>query len=298
MLTVGFIGLGNMGGPMAENLVKAGFPVKGYDLSHKALDLFSAQGGTVVQRVEEVVVGADIVISMLPASQHVESLYCMGDKLLDIIKPPTLVIDASTIDATTAKKVEKVAHDRGIDFIDAPVSGGVAGAINGTLTFIVGGSEENLHTAKPVLEVMGSNIFLAGPVGSGQIAKACNNMLLAILMSGTAEALALGVANGLDVNVLSNIMSKSSGKNWALELYNPVPGVMENVPASRNYEGGFMTKLMLKDLGLALDAAKDKNASIPMGSLARNIYSLHASSGKEELDFSSIYQLFNSQTAK
>lgn len=293
MKKIGFIGLGNMGGPMAVNLVKAGYTVKGFDLSHTALEAFSTQGGSVAQSVDEVIQGADIIISMLPAGVHVESLYCTKDKLLDKIDPATLVIDTSTIDAATAKKVAAVAQEKGIAFIDAPVSGGVAGAANGTLTFIVGGSEQQLEKARPILEVMGSNIFLAGPVGSGQVAKACNNMLLAILMSGTAEALALGKANGLDVTVLSDIMKNSSGKNWALELYNPVPGVMENVPASKGYQGGFMTKLMLKDLGLALDNANINQASVPMGALARNLFSVHASGGNQDLDFSSIFQLFD-----
>lgn len=298
MNTIGFIGLGNMGGPMAANLVKAGYKVTGFDLSHQALEVFSSHGGIAVQKVEEVVDQADVVISMLPAGQHVESLYCTDSKLLERISTRTVVIDASTIDAGTAKKVAGVAKEKGITFIDAPVSGGVAGAAAGTLTFIVGGHEADLQQVRPVLDVMGSNIFLAGPVGSGQIAKACNNMLLAILMSGTAEALALGAANGLDVKVLSDIMAKSSGRNWVLEVYNPVPGVMENTPASRGYEGGFMTKLMLKDLGLALDNANDNKASVPMGSLARNLFNLHASQGAEDIDFSSIYRIFSRDSVK
>ena len=293
MNRVGFIGLGNMGGPMAANLVKAGYLVKGFDLSDQALETFSRQGGIAVRRAEEAIDNVDVVISMLPAGRHVKSLYCSDNKLLDLINSDTLVIDSSTIDAATAKEVAGIAEGKGIAFIDAPVSGGVPNAITGMLTFMVGGDHVAVEKARPFLEVMGSKICLAGPVGSGQIAKACNNMLLGILMAGTAETLALGVANGLDVKVLSDIMVNSSGKNWALELYNPVPGIMENSPASREYSGGFMTKLMLKDLGLALNNANDKKASVPMGALARNLFNLHAANGNEDLDFSSIYKLFS-----
>ena len=289
---VGFIGLGNMGAPMAVNLVRAGYTVKGFDLSEKALELFSLQGGTPAVTLSDAVASADFVISMLPAGRHVEALYCSEDHLLDIIDKKTLVIDTSTIDAETARKVAAVAAEKGIAFMDAPVSGGVAGAVNGTVTFIAGGSEKQLAQARPVLESMGSHIFLAGSVGSGQLAKACNNMLLGILMAGTSEALALGAASGLDVKVLSEIMLKSSGKNWALELYNPVPDVMDNAPASRGYQGGFMNKLMIKDLGLAMTVAEEKGANVPLGSLTRNLYKLHAEKGNEHMDFSSIYQLF------
>lgn len=293
MSTIGFIGLGNMGGPMAHNLIKAGYTVKGFDIIQSAVDLFLANGGIAVKKIEEVAEDAEIIISMLPADHHVESLYCTNQKLLDYIDSKTVVVDSSTISVTAVKRVATAANKKGISFIDAPVSGGIAGAKNATLTFIVGGTEEQLQQVRTVLEAMGSNIFLAGPVGSGQIAKMCNNMLLAILMSGTAETLALGAANGLDLTVLSHIMSKSSGNNWVLNCYNPVPGIMENIPANKNYAGGFMTKLMLKDLMLALSSANDHNASIPMGSLAKNLFNLHAERGNESLDFSSIYQLFS-----
>ena len=176
--------------------------------------------------------------------------------------------------------------------IDAPVSGGTGGAVAGTLTFIVGGAAADFEAAKPYLEKMGRNIFHAGDSGAGQVAKICNNMLLGILMAGTSEALALGVANGMDPNVLSDIISKSSGRNWATELYNPWPGVMNDVPASKGYAGGFGVDLMLKDLGLAAEAALHARASTPLGELARNLYSLHSASGKGGLDFSSIVSLY------
>src|SRR6185436_3072180 len=196
-----------------------------------------------------------VVISMLPASKHVESLFLGDDGLIGRIAAGALVIDCSTIAPASAQRVAEAAQARGLAMVDAPVSGGTAGAAAGTLTFIVGGSTDDLERARPILAAMGKNIFHAGGLGAGQTAKICNNMMLGILMAGTAEALALGVANGLDPKVLSGIMSKSSGRNWALELYNPYPGVMENAPASRGYTGGFGVDLMLKDLGLAAESA-------------------------------------------
>ncbi|WP_305857242.1 3-hydroxyisobutyrate dehydrogenase [Balneatrix alpica] len=292
MAKVGFIGLGNMGGPMAVNLVKAGHEVRVFDLSADAMAKVVEVGGQAAGSAESAVVGAEVVVSMLPAGVHVEGLFVSRDKLFSKMAPGTLVIDSSTIDAATAQQVAAKATEFGVTFIDAPVSGGTAGAAAGTLTFIVGGPEEAFNRAKPLLECMGKNIFHAGDVGAGQIAKVCNNMMLGILMAGTAEALNLGIKNGLDPKVLSDIMLKSSGRNWALELYNPVPGVMENVPASRDYQGGFMVDLMVKDLGLALETSIKSQSSTPMGSLARNLFSLHAKQGQGKLDFSSIYQFF------
>jgi 3-hydroxyisobutyrate dehydrogenase len=203
----------------------------------------------------------------------------------------TLVIDCSTIAAQTAITVSKAANALGLTMLDAPVSGGTGGAIAGTLTFIVGGEDDALERARPLLSAMGKNIFHAGGHGAGQTAKICNNMLLGIQMIGTAEALALGVANGLDPHVLSDIMVKSSGRNWSLELYNPYPDVMENVPASRGYTGGFGVDLMLKDLGLATETALNSQASIPLGEMARNLYAMHSKAGAGGLDFSSILQI-------
>jgi len=292
MAKITFIGLGNMGGPMASNLVKAGHDVTVFDLSKDAVAALVSEGAKTADTAHEAANGAECVITMLPAGQHVEAVYLGDDGLLAKLPAGTLVIDSSTIAPETARGVAEVARAKDIPFLDAPVSGGVGGAKAGTLTFICGGSEEAFNKAKPILDAMGKNIFHAGDYGSGQVAKICNNMLLAILMSGTSEALALGVKNGLDPAVLSEIMKQSSGGNWALNVYNPWPGVMEGVPASRNYEGGFLVNLMTKDLGLAFDNAVKNQASIPMGSLARNLFQLHAGQGNGNLDFSSIQRLY------
>ncbi|MGJ7497727.1 3-hydroxyisobutyrate dehydrogenase [Variovorax sp. RT4R15] len=291
-MKIAFIGLGNMGGPMALNLLKAGHTLSAFDLSAEACRKFAAEGLPIAASAAATVAEAEVVISMLPASAHVEGLYLGSDGLLEKIAPGTLVIDSSTIAAATSRKVAEAAAKRGIAAIDAPVSGGTGGAIAGTLTFMVGGSEADLARARPVLEKMGANIFHAGAAGAGQTAKICNNMLLGILMIGTSEALALGVANGLDAKVLSEIMRRSSGGNWALEKYNPMPGVMETSPASKNYAGGFGTDLMLKDLGLAQENAAAVRAATPLGGMARNLYAAHSLAGHGGLDFSSVLRLF------
>ena len=293
-MKIAFIGLGNMGGPMALNLHKAGHTLSAFDLSAEACKKFGAEGLPIAKSAAETVAGAEVVISMLPASAHVEGLFLGGagkPGLLDSIQAGTLVIDSSTIAAATSRKVAEAAAAKGIAMIDAPVSGGTGGAIAGTLTFMVGGETADLERARPVLEKMGANIFHAGAAGAGQTAKICNNMLLGILMIGTSEALALGVANGLDPKVLSEIMRRSSGGNWALEKYNPMPGVMETSPASKNYAGGFGTDLMLKDLGLAQENASAVRASTPLGGLARSLYAAHSLAGHGALDFSSVLKL-------
>ncbi|WP_429089683.1 3-hydroxyisobutyrate dehydrogenase [Aeromonas rivipollensis] len=295
MTRIGFIGLGNMGGPMAANLARAGHAVQVFDLVPESLERAIKAGCIVAGDAREAVTGCDVAISMLPAGDHVRGLWLSeggGQDLLGALPTGGLVIDCSTIDVASARAVGAAAKARGIRFLDAPVSGGVAGAAAGTLTFIVGGESADFEAAKPVLACMGQNLFHAGALGAGQIAKMCNNMLLAIHMAGTAEALALGVKEGLDPGVLSTIMGKSSGNNWSLERYNPWPGVMENVPASRNYEGGFMTRLMVKDLGLAMALAEHAHSAVPMGALARNLFNLHASQGQESKDFSSILALY------
>ena len=290
-MKIAFIGLGNMGGPMAMNLLKAGHEVSGFDLSEAACKKFAADGLKIAASAVATLDGAEVVISMLPASQHVESLYLGDDGLLARIAAGTLVIDSSTIAAASSRKVADAAAKRGIAVLDAPVSGGTGGAIAGTLTFMVGGSTQDLERARPLLEKMGTNIFHAGDAGAGQTAKICNNMLLGILMIGTSEALALGVANGLDPKVLSEIMRRSSGGNWALEKYNPLPGVMETAPASKGYAGGFGTDLMLKDLGLAQENAAAVRASTPLGGMARNLYAAHSLAGHGALDFSSVLKM-------
>ncbi len=292
MTHIAFIGLGNMGGPMAANLVKAGHSVHGFDLSPLALEQFAAAGGRPADSVQQAVDGAEVIISMLPAGQHVESLYLGESGLFARLPATTLVIDCSTIAAHTARGVANAAAAAGLRFLDAPVSGGTAGAAAGTLTFMIGGDAANVDAARPLLASMGKNLFHAGGAGAGQTAKVCNNMLLGILMAGTAEALALGVQNGLEPAVLSDIMSKSSGSNWVLDRYNPWPGVMEAAPASRGYSGGFMSELMLKDLRLASETASQSQAANPMGSLAQQLFEAHVAAGQGKLDFSSIVQHF------
>lgn len=291
MAVVAFIGLGNMGGPMAVNLLKSGHQVCVHDLMPAAVDLLVAEGAQSAASATACVEGADFVISMLPASRHVEDLYLGEEGLLQSIAPETVIIDSSTIDADSARKVAAAAAEFGIAMLDAPVSGGVTAAAAGTLAFMCGGDAETFSMARSVLEDMGKNIFHAGDHGAGQVAKACNNMLLAIHMIGSSEALRLGADNGLDPAVLSEIMLASSGRNWSLEVYNPYPGVMDTAPASNNYQPGFMVDLMVKDLGLAMDCAVGSGSSTPLGSMARSLYAAHAANGNGDRDFSSILEV-------
>ena len=294
---IAFIGLGNMGAPMAENLLKAGYPLCVYDLSARALERLQQAGASVAESPMIAIKNAQVVISMLPAGEQVRSVYLgnedqKGDGLLANMAQGTVVIDSSTIAAADARAVAAAASKLGIDFLDAPVSGGTGGAIAGSLTFIVGGSQDAFARAKPILSDMGKNIFHAGDSGAGQVAKICNNMLLGILMTGTAEAINLGVKNGLDAKVLSDIMLQSSGRNWTLEVYNPYPQVMENVPSSHHYQGGFMSKLMQKDLNLALQTAKASQAKTPMATKAVELYAAHISEHGDK-DFSSIIATYD-----
>jgi 3-hydroxyisobutyrate dehydrogenase len=293
MATIAFIGLGNMGGPMAANLVKAGHRVQVFDLQPEAVGRVAGAGGIPQASATEAVKHAQVVISMLQSGRQVEALYMTGqDPLFGRMAPGTLVIDCSTIDAATAKTTAQRATAHGLDFIDAPVSGGVAGAQAGTLTFIVGGSEDQFARAEPMLHQMGKKVFHAGPHGAGQMAKACNNMLLAVLMAGTCEALNMGINSGLDPKVLSEIIKQSSGNNWALQLYNPVPGVMEQVPAARGYRGGFQVNLMCKDLNIAMELSRDSGSPVPMGAAAKALFNLHQVAGHGEFDFSSLFRMF------
>jgi len=293
MTRIGFIGLGNMGGHMARNLsaADAGYRLTVFDVAPALMD--SVPGAQAAASVAELAPSQDVIISMLPAGKHVRDVYLGEDGVLAAVAAETLLIDCSTIDPDSARAVASAAQAKGLDMIDAPVSGGTAGAEAGTLTFIIGGADSALERARPYLEVMGANLYHAGASGAGQIAKICNNMLLAVHMAGTAEALALGVANGLDASVLSEIMKQSSGGNWSLNVYNPFPGVMEGVPASRGYEGGFLTDLMTKDLGLAMNTAEGSGSSVPMGALAKNLYRIHQQQNDAgRLDFSSIQLLY------
>lgn len=293
MSRIAFIGLGNMGGPMAANLVKAGHTLRVFDLVPAALQAAGDAGATAADSAAATLEGAEVVISMLPASRHVEGLYLGQDGILEKIPSGALVIDCSTIAPASARKVAQAASARGLAMLDAPVSGGTAGAQGGTLTFIVGGEEGALERAGPVLQAMGKNIFHVGASGAGQVAKLCNNMALGVIMAVTGEAIGLGVAHGLDPRVLSQMMAVSTGRSWATEVCNPWPGVLEHAPASRGYSGGFGNDLMLKDLGLAVEAAMGVGATIPLGELARNLYAMNRQAGRGALDFSSVVQLMS-----
>ncbi|PPU31730.1 3-hydroxyisobutyrate dehydrogenase [Xanthomonas sp. CFBP 7912] len=291
MSKIAFIGLGNMGGPMAANLIKAGHQLRVFDLLQGALDAASAAGAHVAASAHDTLAEAEVVISMLPASRHVEGLYLGEGGILAQIPAGALVIDCSTIAPVSARKLADAARARGLAMLDAPVSGGTAGASAGTLTFIVGGDADVLERARPVLQAMGKNIFHVGDNGAGQVAKLCNNMALGVIMAATGEALALGVAQGLDPAVLSQMMAVSTGRSWATEVCNPWPGVLPNAPASRGYSGGFGNDLMLKDLGLVAESAVQAGVSIPLGELARNLYAINSQAGNGALDFSSVVKL-------
>jgi 3-hydroxyisobutyrate dehydrogenase len=294
MANVAFIGLGNMGGPMAINLVKAGHAVTVFDLSEAACKQLSDAGAGVADSAAAAVEGAEYVLSMLPAGKHVAGVYLGDDGLLAQLDSSVTVLDCSTIDAATARQVGEAAAALGIKFMDSPVSGGVAAAAAGTLAFMCGGSAEAFAKAELILKDMGKNIFHAGPAGAGQVAKGCNNMLLAIHMIGSCEALEMGARNGLDPKVLSEIMLASSGRNWSLEVYNPYPQVMPTAPASNDYKPGFMVDLMVKDLGLALEIAEQSDFENPMGQLARELYVQHQEAGNGQMDFSSILKKLQS----
>jgi len=289
-MQVAFLGLGNMGLPMARNLVKGGHAVAGFDVVAAQVKRFEDAGGLAAAAAADAVRGAQVVFTMLPTGKHVKALYLDAGGILASCRPDALLVDCSTIDPGAAREVATAARAKGIGMLDAPVSGGTGGAEAGTLTFMVGGTEGDLDGVRPLLQLMGKNVFHAGASGAGQAVKMCNNMLLGIQMAGTCEAIRLGIAQGLDPVRLSEIMSKSSGRNWALEVYNPCPGVMPNVPASRKYAGGFSTDLMLKDLSLAMEGAAESSIATPLGRVARELFVLHRDGGHGGLDFSSIFE--------
>lgn len=293
-MKIGFIGLGNMGGPMARNLLKAGHQLTVSDLSETAVADLVAAGATAAPSIAELARSdVEMIITMLPAAPHVKSVYLGDNGLLANVAPQVHLIDSSTIDPMSAREVATAAEKQGNRMVDAPVSGGTGGAIAGTLTFMVGGEQADFDAALPVLQAMGTNIVHCGPGGNGQVAKVANNMLLAITMIGTAEAMNLGVSLGMDPGVLAGIINTSSGRNWSSDTYNPYPGVMDNVPASRGYSGGFGTDLMLKDLGLATEAARQSRQPVILGGLAQQLYQTFSSQGNGALDFSAIIKLYN-----
>ncbi|PCC99294.1 3-hydroxyisobutyrate dehydrogenase [Halopseudomonas pelagia] len=294
---IGFIGLGNMGSPMAHNLIAAGHQLSVFDLSQAAVDALVAAGAANAASVQGIAaLDCELIITMLPAAKQVKAVYLGEEGLLANIRPGVRLIDSSTIDPLSAREVAAAAEQQNNPMLDAPVSGGTGGAAAGTLTFMVGGSEGDFAHALPVLQSMGKNIVHCGPAGNGQVAKVANNMLLAISMIGTAEAMNLGVSLGMEPEVLAGIINTSSGRCWSSDTYNPYPGVMENVPAARGYSGGFGTDLMLKDLGLATEAAKHAQQPVLLGALAQQLYQSFSSQGHGALDFSAIIKLYTGDT--
>ncbi len=286
MARVGFIGLGNMGGPMAANLVRTGHSVRGFDLTDAALAALAEAGGSKAMSVADAAAGAEIVITMLPAGRHVREVLTATDGVFARAAPGALLIDCSTIDVATARDMAGQAEARGFAMLDAPVSGGVSGAAAGTLTFMVGGTEATFGQAQPVLSAMGKTVVLAGGAGSGQAAKVCNNLMLGISMLAVSEAFALADKLGLSVQALFDISKASSGQCWALTSYCPVPGPVPASPANRDYQAGFATALMLKDLTLATEAASASGAAGVLGEPARAAYARLAELGMGEKDFS------------
>ena len=291
MATVGFIGLGNMGGGMAANLAKKGHDVCAFDLAKDALDKAVAAGCRAARSAAEAVSGADFVVTMLPAGQHVRAVY--EGEIFDAVTGTALLIDCSTIDVASARAVGAAAAAKGLAMLDAPVSGGIGGANTGTLTFMVGGSAEHFARAEPLLALMGKAVIHAGTIGSGQAAKIVNNMLLGANMVATCEGFALAQKLGLNLQTFYDISSKASGQSWSMTSYCPVPGVGPASPADSEYEGGFAAALMLKDLKLAVDAAQAVGASVPMGGHAESLYQAFTNLGGGGKDFSAIIKLLD-----
>ena len=286
MSKIAFIGLGNMGGGMAANLVKAGHEVRAFDLSADAAQRAQGNGCAVFTTVREAVVGVDAVVSMLPNGAIVNSVY--ASDVIGQAPVSALLLDCSTIDVATARKVEEAARGAGYEMVDAPVSGGIAAANSGTLTFMVGGSGEAFAKAEPILAAMGKAVIHAGESGAGQAAKICNNMILGATMIATCEAFALAEKLGLDLQTFYDISSKASGQSWSMTSYCPVPGVGPASPADNGYQGGFAAALMLKDLNLAMAAAQGAGAKVPMGARAAELYEAFTAAGNGGTDFSGI----------
>jgi len=294
---IGFIGLGNMGAPMAHNLLKAGHQLSVFDLNAAAVESLVGAGALPVDSPTAIAQGnAELIITMLPAAAHVKSVYLGASGLIASSRAGVMLIDCSTIDPHSAREVAKAAAEHGNPMLDAPVSGGTGGAAAGTLTFMVGGSDADFDRAQPILVAMGKNIVHCGAAGNGQVAKVANNMLLGISMIGVAEAMALGVALGMDAKTLAGVINTSSGRCWSSDTYNPFPGVLDNVPSSRGYSGGFGSDLMLKDLGLATEAAKQVRQPVILGALAQQLYQSFSAQGHGGLDFSAIINQYRKDT--
>ena len=291
MTLVGFVGLGNMGGPMAANLVKAGHKVRGYDTSSGSLEQAAGTGVEACTSLAEAIEGADTIFTMLPAGKAVRTVYQGTGGVFAAAAAGALLIDCSTIDVATARIVADGAERAGLDLLDAPVSGGVGGAEAGTLTFMVGGPADAFDRARPLLSTMGRTIVHAGPAGAGQAAKICNNMVLGVSMIAVCEAFALADRLGLDRQKLFDIASQSSGQCWSLTNYCPVPGPVPDSPANRDYAPGFTAEMMLKDLRLAQDASNASGAATPMGAEAAALYGLYCNGGNQQQDFSAIFKM-------
>ena len=287
-MRIAFIGLGNMGGGMAANLAKAGHDVRAFDLSEEALARAVEAGCSRAASAAEAVTGAEAVVTMLPAGKHVASVY--ESDVFPTAAPGTLLLDCSTIDVATARANVDAAAAKGLIAVDAPVSGGIAAANAGTLTFMVGGTDDGFARAQPILAQMGKAVIHAGDAGAGQAAKICNNMLLGASMVATCETLALALKLGLDPQKFFDIASVSSGQCWSLTSYAPLPGVGPTTPADNDYKGGFAAALMLKDLRLAMEAAASVDADVPMGSKARELYEAFVAADQDGRDFSAIIQ--------
>ncbi len=291
MTSIAFIGLGNMGGGMAANLAKAGHDVRAFDLSPDALASAKAAGCLPTDDAAAAIDGAEVVVTMLPTGKHVEAVYT--ESVLPTAKPSTLLIDCSTIDVATAKRVAEAAAAKGLVTVDAPVSGGIAAAAAGTLTFMIGGSESGFERAEALLLNMGKAVIHAGDNGAGQAAKICNNMLLGASMVATCEAFLLAQKLGLDPQKFFDISSVSSGQNWSMTSYCPMPGVGPETPADHDYQGGFAVALMLKDLTLAMAAAEQAGAETPMGAKAAELYQRFMDEGEGGRDFSGIIKMLD-----
>jgi 3-hydroxyisobutyrate dehydrogenase len=288
--SIGFIGLGNMGAPMTANLVKAGHAVTGFDINQAAREAAAKGGVATVGSAREAAAGRDVVITMLPAGEHVLEVYCGTDGILPEVGPGTLLIDSSTIEVDAARRFHTAAAEAGFAALDAPVSGGVAGAEAASLTFMVGGEVEAFERGRPLLEAMGRKVVHCGPAGSGQAAKICNNMILGISMIGVSEAFVLAEALGLSHQALFDVASTSSGQCWSLTSYCPVPGPVPASPANRDYRPGFSAALMLKDLKLSQAAAEAASAATPLGAAATRIYEVFNVAGFAGRDFSGIIE--------
>ena len=286
-----------MGGHMAHNLLKKQHPVVVFDVAPAAVELAESRGAVAASNPAELASQVDAIVAMLPSAAHVRQVFEGAEGVFEGLKAhagpgDVVIIDSSTIDPVTAESVSDQAQTLfGAHMVDAPVSGGVGGAEAGTLTFMVGGTDEAFNAAEPVLSAMGSNLVHCGKAGAGQVAKICNNLVLAISMVGVSEGMNLGAKLGMDPKKLAGIFNTSTARCWSSDTYNPCPGVMDGVPASRGYTGGFGVDLMKKDLGLAMEAGVVARQSLPMGSLAHQLYTLHSSNGQGGKDFSSIYKM-------